>query len=272
MTRPRLLFAFVVAALSYAPQTSAQLLRGRVVEATTAVAVKGATIRVLGLDSMPVAIGIADDSGKFTIEIPRKGEYRLEFSRIGYALRLSKPMQLDSGRAYEVNNVQMAPRAVAIAPLPVKGEARVPALERNGFYSRKHAGLGHFIDRAMIEKRAPIATTDMFSGVRGVRLTPKSGGGSNVFLRSGAANNIRTGGWCSPLVFVDGVPMSFDEALSAPASRGIRESAQPYDFDLMHPQDIEAIEIYRTAAEVPSRYSGAGSGCGVILIWRRAGR
>ena len=272
MICPRRLIAITTAVLSYAQQTNAQVLRGRVVEVTTSVAVKGTTIRVLGIDSLPVAVGVADDSGKFTIEIPRTGEYRLEFSRIGYALRLSRPMQLEAGQAYEVNNVQLAPKAVAIAPLPVSGEKRVPSLERNGFYTRRQTGLGHFIDRAMIERRAPVATTDMFSGVRGVRLAPKSGGGSNVFLRSGAANNIRTGGWCSPLVFVDGVPMSFDEALPAPANRGIRESAQPYDFDLMHPQDIEAIEIYRTAAEVPSRYSGAGSGCGVILIWRRSGR
>jgi Carboxypeptidase regulatory-like domain/TonB-dependent Receptor Plug Domain len=272
MTCPRPLIAFIIGALSYAHAASGQLLRGRVVEAATSVAVKGATIRVLGLDSLPVAIGVADDSGQFTIEIPRGGAYRLEFSRIGYALRLSKPMQLDTGQAYEVNNVQLAPRAVAIAPLPVRGEARVPALERNGFYTRKQAGLGHFIDRARIEKRAPVATTDMFSEVRGVRLSPKTGGGSNVFLRAGAANNIRTGGWCSPLVFVDGVPMSFDAGLPAPANRGIRESTPPYDFDLMHPQDIEAIEIYRTPSEVPSRYSGAGSSCGVILIWRRTGR
>ena len=34
----------------------------------------------------------------------------------------------------------------------------------------------------------------------------------------------------------------------------------------------EAMEIYRTPSEVPSRFSGAGSGCGVILIWRRTGR
>jgi hypothetical protein len=271
MILPRAAFALLVAATSAVQHTSAQVLRGRVVEATTSMAVKGATIRVLGVDSLPVVLGIADDSGKFTIDIPRAGAYRLEFSRIGYALRLSRPMQLDSGQAYEVNNVQLAPQAVAVAALPVAARALVPALERNGFYARRQAGLGHYIDRAMIDQRAPLATTDLFSGVRGVRLTPTTGGGYNVFLRAGAASNIRTGGWCSPLVFVDGVPMSFDSNLPTNA-RGGRDNAQPYDFNLMHPQDIEAMEIYRTPSEVPSRYSAAGGSCGVILIWRRLGR
>jgi hypothetical protein len=271
MIYSRAAFALLVAATSAVRPTSAQVLRGRVVEAVSSVAVKGATIRVLGLDSLPVVVGIADDSGKFTIDIPRAGSYRLEFSRIGYALRISRPMQLDSGQAYDVNNVQMAPQAVAVAPLPVSADARVPSLERNGFYSRRQTGLGHYIDRRMIEQRAPLATTDMFSGVRGVRLTPLSGGGYNVFVRAGASSNIRSGGWCAPLVFVDGVPMTFDSGLPTNA-RGSRDSAAPYDFDLLHPQDIEAMEIYRSPSEVPSRYSAAGSSCGVILIWRRAGR
>src|SRR5688572_21802090 len=106
--------AIVVAAVCAAQETGAQVLRGRVVEVTTTTPVKGATIRVLGLDSLPVVVGVADDSGKFTIELPRTGEYRLEFSRIGYALRISRPMQLEEGQAYDVNTVQLLLKAVEV--------------------------------------------------------------------------------------------------------------------------------------------------------------
>ena len=38
------------------------------------------------------------------------------------------------------------------------------------------------------------------------------------------------------------------------------------------PMDIEAIEVYRSASEVPARFTTAASNCGVILIWSRRGR
>jgi hypothetical protein len=32
---------------------------------------------------------------------------------------------------------------------------------------------------------------------------------------------------------------------------------------------LDAVEVYRSAAEVPTEYGGASSACGVILLWSR---
>jgi hypothetical protein len=264
MNCSRLAFVSAIFLVSQAGITNAQVLRGRVIEAKSPTAIPGVFIRVLAADSLPVAQGVADDSGRFAIEVPKAGEYRIELSRIGYALRLSKPMKMAADQVYELNNIQLAAQAVPVAAVPVTAESRVPALERNGFYARRKAGLGHYIDRATIEKKAPRMTTDLFAGVSGVRLQPKSGGGFYVLLRGGAAHSLRLG-MCSAIVFVDGVPVNYEP------SRGAMNNVTPYDFDVIHPDNVEAIEVYRSPAEVPPQYGGAEAACGVILLWRRVG-
>jgi len=37
--------------------------------------------------------------------------------------------------------------------------------------------------------------------------------------------------------------------------------------DEVQPGDVEAVEVYRAATEVPAEYRRQGSGCGVILVW-----
>lgn len=45
----------------------------------------------------------------------------------------------------------------------------------------------------------------------------------------------------------------------------------PWTKTLISPQHVEGIEVYRRPAELPAQYSGARSGCGVILTWSRGG-
>ena len=54
---------------------------------------------------------------------------------------------------------------------------------------------------------------------------------------------------------------------------GVRygSAAEEVDINLFRPEDIEGIEIYRGASNVPSRYTGRDARCGVVLIWLRIG-
>jgi hypothetical protein len=47
--------------------------------------------------------------------------------------------------------------------------------------------------------------------------------------------------------------------------------AQPPDITKFNPLDLEAVEVYRSPAEVPVEYNGPAAGCGVMLIWTRVG-
>jgi hypothetical protein len=55
------------------------------------------------------------------------------------------------------------------------------------------------------------------------------------------------GAQCEPATFVDGVRIA----------------------DLPPLEQLEAIEIYTRAVQVPLQYSGAAQGCGVILYWTK---
>jgi hypothetical protein len=39
--------------------------------------------------------------------------------------------------------------------------------------------------------------------------------------------------------------------------------------ELATPSQIEAMEVYVGIARVPTRFSGLGSGCGVVVLWTR---
>ncbi|HEX5726903.1 MAG TPA: hypothetical protein VFX98_15620, partial [Longimicrobiaceae bacterium] len=73
--------------------------------------------------------------------------------------------------------------------------------------------------------------------------------GKNHVVMSRAGNN------CPPRLFLDGVPAS---------------TGGPID-EVIEPMNVEAIEVYRGAAEIPAQYGGSSSACGVIVIWTRSG-
>jgi hypothetical protein len=43
----------------------------------------------------------------------------------------------------------------------------------------------------------------------------------------------------------------------------------PLDISTFNLLTLQAVEVYRSPAEMPPEYNGTNSGCGVILIWTR---
>jgi hypothetical protein len=41
---------------------------------------------------------------------------------------------------------------------------------------------------------------------------------------------------------------------------------------MVTPGQVEAVELYGSAASIPVKYNGLGAACGVILIWTRTER
>ena len=252
---PRVLL-FVASLIALPSLIDAQTIRGRVTDSATGGVVAAASIKLIAPDSSVAATASSDSAGQFLLRASGSGRYELLFERIGYAPRRSQAIELSGSGLYELSMV-LNPSAVPVAPVVIKVEARVPALERNGFYDRKKTGQGHFIERPLIEAREGRLTSELFNGITGVRLIPKPGGGFHVVLRGGYATRLRRNPHCPPRVFVDGAP--------------VQVLGESFDLDLIQRSEIEAIEIYRSAAQIPAQYGGAGSSCGVILLWRRVG-
>jgi hypothetical protein len=145
--------------------------------------------------------------------------------------------------------------AVMDAKAQVLGEVTVqgkPTSSIPGFDDRAKRGLGTFLNRQDIENRQSILTTDLFRTIPGLTV---GFDGSNYIVQSSRS----LGNGCQVQWYLDGSP--FDNSSN--------------DLDqMLRPDDIEAIEVYKSASEVPVQYQGRDASCGTILVWtkRTAGR
>jgi hypothetical protein len=227
----------------------AQVIHGTVVDASSQRPVIQADVTLLDSVSTALRRTATDSAGLFRLAPPGPGTYTLRAEHIGHATTTA---MLTLQRTEEIQvELRMGVEAIPLEPLLVV--TRRP--ERFGrlteFYDRLErrgrAGFGTFITRKEIEARFAIETTDLFRLIPGVTIGTQS---RNVLMT-------RQAGGCAPAVYVDGMMLN----RQGPAMLN----------DFVVPEMIEGIEVYRGAAGgAPVQYESRG-GCGVILIWTRAG-
>jgi hypothetical protein len=142
---------------------------------------------------------------------------------------------------------------IVLDALRVSVERRNRRLERSGYFQRRdYSPGGFFVEREEIEKRNPIFLTDLFRRALGFRVVPTDGFGNTVVSRR-AIITFQSPGNCVPAIYLDGMQVE-----------GILDH-------IVHPDDVEAIEAYAGISQIPSRWLGFHSACGVVVIWTRRG-
>jgi hypothetical protein len=210
----------------------------------------GAEVRLIGSGRVTTT----NDRGVFVLENVPAGMEILEAETLGFALQ-REGVRVLGGRAQELV-VRLAADPVELAPLLVSVRPRKWFSDRQGLEQRIALGAGYIMLREDIEERAPQVLGEALRGVPGVTVTRLGGGISGTYsiqLR-GAANLANQA--CNPMVWVDGVNWGNDGSI----------------FRDIPAFEIEAIEVYRGAAEVPGEFSGQEARCGVIVVWTRRGR
>ncbi|HEX8360016.1 MAG TPA: TonB-dependent receptor plug domain-containing protein [Longimicrobium sp.] len=175
------------------------------------------------------------------------GRRMVSIHRIGYA---PEQTVVEFGSEDVLVDVELRPQAAEIEGVRVTSWGRKTALLNNGFYHRQHLGHGAFMDRREVEARAAVKTIDIFRQVRGFAVTSNSKGEPML---------VTTRGFCSPLIYLDGVKMFTEGGRVDPS-------------DFVNPSEVEAIEAYAGLGTIPAEYNMTGSVCGVVLIWTRADR
>jgi hypothetical protein len=240
----RSIAAFLAFLLVFSISAEAQVVRGRLLDAETGVAIAGGTVVLLTEDSVPVRSGDSDPSGNFLLSAPQPGAYRLQAERLGYRTSTTPPIELEARDTLQVE-YRLSTQAVVLQPLTVVTTPRRLAGPLGGFYERMERGaFGTFISREQIDARHPVYASDLLRTVPGIQLVPTWWGRTVVLMR----------GWCVPQIVLDGMR--------------IRTSSID---DLVSPMDLEGIEIYRSAAEAPAELAGPNANCGVIALWTRRG-
>jgi hypothetical protein len=114
------LFVTAIAGLTGAAAASAQTVRGVLVNEETGAPVGRAYVVLLDSDSIEVTRGFADGLGRFRINAPRQGTYRLRTERIGYRSVVSQAFELADGQDLELE-VPVERVLVRLDPLTIEG-------------------------------------------------------------------------------------------------------------------------------------------------------
>jgi hypothetical protein len=251
MLRPRraLVITLTLAAFSaWAFPAHAQTIQGTLRDRETNNPIGYGRLVLVGERGDSVASVLANRDGLFSITASQPGGYYLRASAIGYKDTTAGIFDLDRGGSisleFRIYPVPITLEGV-VATLP-QDRVRPAALIRNGFYDRMTGGMGRFLTPADIDKAHVLRSTDLFFGIPRVFVQGSSQGDTITMLS--------TFGECAPMLYVDGILVS----------------RAPTDRDMPSITDIEAIEVYRGAAEVPLQWGGtAAQGCGVIVLWTK---
>ena len=233
----------------WAQQAGARL-RGTVTDATTSAPVKGARV-ILATTGRFVQ---SDSAGAFELRGLPSGIVRLFFSAQGFP-RVSVLLAFASGetmvRRFELDSTAAAGAAdTSTRRIQALAPAEIVATPTRGvryadFERRMKTGRGQYITREQIEEAGYANLTQAVRTMRGVAV--ECGGTQGCRIRMARASQN-----CYPEYVVDGRVDNFFGPFVA-----IR--------------DIEGMEVYTGASDVPGEFAGRNAGCGVVVIWTGAG-
>lgn len=230
--------AAVCAAQSATSARPALTLAGVVVDSTGA-AISSAQVELHAAGAVVVQVR-SDTTGHFIAHNLHDRSFDLSVRRLGFEPR-TMPVQIASG-------LEQTDLRIVLANSPAELSATEVVAERNSdvrlrsFYSRLASNnYGSYIEPETVERRHAIFTSELLRAVPGVKVQPSGRTGNRVTIRE-----------CPPVVWVDGARM---------------QDAQVDE--VVQPQDVAAIEIYRSFSGLPSEYFDRSANCGTIIVWTK---
>lgn len=252
-------FPILILLAAATPAAAQVRVVGRVVEDETGTPIPGVDVTVRNPYGAFLAHRITDERGMFEYYAKRANGIRFAAERIGYKPNTTPVLFFDQHDFFRVE-VRLDRKAVLLAPLEViaRSGSRESAVLAN-FRSRLTHGHGHYFTRQDIEKRNPARVTDMLAELPGVRLL-SAGSGLRRVVRMARTS----GGNCPTQIWVDGFLINPQNVLLPNHD----------DFtidDIVHPEDVEGIEVYSGLSTVPPEFLNRWARCGVVAIWTRHG-
>lgn len=249
------LFAQVDAATGAAQAPYAQL-RGVVTDASSKAPVAGVRVVIASTGRFATT----DSLGRFLLRDLPTGVIRFFFTADGYP-RTSVVLAFAKGesmvQAFEIDSAEFADagagtsrgqRVQSLEPTAVIAEPS-RGVRYEDFERRMKTGRGQYVTRQEIEARNYNSLGDAARGLRGVVVEC---GGTQGGTQGCRVRMARAGVACYPQYIVDGRPDNF---------------FGPY----IAVRDIEGLEFYSGASDVPGEFAGVEAACGVVVIWTRNG-
>ena len=223
----------------------------------------------------------SDSLGRYRLlKVPR-GTHTVVTRAVGF--RPDTTVTTFDGDETMISDVVLKPPMTALPTVAVR-ETNKPIVRGKmaAYEERKAAGVGHFIDRALLEKDENRRLADVLaSNVPGLSIY--RGSSSKSWAASGRTTSSAKCAFCrvtrqemlDATDIAAGAPLAcyldvyFDGAqIYNSAARG----TPLFNLNSMQAAEIEAIEVYTSASQIPAQYNKTSGGCGVMLIWTRVGR
>jgi|GEM_PF-173277 len=226
-------------------------LRGKVVAAEDGRPLSGARISVQETKEVKVS----GEDGSFTFSSVPAGTVTVTASLLGYA-DSEGGVLVGGGQTIDVE-VRLSPQPIEMEPIVVEATRLEINVMLSEVRRRAERGWGTVLMEEDLElrRRTATRTTDILHEY-----------GANVVNNGRTLTFRRT--LCAPVVYIDGIRV-FKGSGSKLGGGGGNEAAAAVN--LVHPMNIEAMEIYRGPAQTPGEFLDSNAQCGVILIWTRRG-
>jgi carboxypeptidase family protein len=248
--------SLLAASLTGVLPTSAQTLRGRIVDSVSGEPVMLAYVGLLAEGQDMVVAALANTAGEFEVTAPEEGGYFLYISRSGYETLMDGVFDLGEGGVFDLQ-VGLKPTPIVLDELVVESGRSTSPLEKNGFYDRAIIGLGTMIMREEIQRRAIDNITDVFRNIPRIDIDESRPlTGSPDIMRNPAIWVWRGSRRCAPTLYID------RHVVAAGGNNAVRPA------DYVTPTEVEAIEVYTRSSEVPLGFNEI-TNCGVVLVWTR---
>jgi len=250
-----------------------------VLEAGSGVAIPDVYVELIGEDGEAHASRLADSEGRFEFLGLPPGSYRVWGERLGYADAFSGFIALKADEVVAVD-FRMATEAIAMDPLTVTASPRPwyehlepPALWE--YYERREylepLGRGRFLGPEELKYLGGVPVSIAIATVPGMRAVPdeKRGSRFHVLGRRG----------CDTMFFLNGMEVKLRGTISMlmdTTHTDFIPGPMELDFyidDLVAMNEVEAIEVYRGASELPGEFHGmhGGANCGAVVVWTKRG-
>ena len=235
----RVVAALVIAGASAHAQEV--VLRGVVLD-TTGAPIPNADVGIVALKRL----ARTDDSGRFVLADIKAGPVQLSVRRLAFEPRKLEVVAAAGAEPLRITLVRSL--ALLDGVHITAGEMRRRE-QVEEFYRRSASGLGTYITRDEIERRASGAPSDLLRTVPGIRFVRTATGGRGARFPTTSISRRD----CLPMIWIDG------------------QKAPGLEVDDITLTDIEGLEIYSGPSTTPLQFSqsqGANS-CGTIVIWSR---
>jgi len=208
-----------------------------------------------------------DAEGRYSLNVPL-GFHTVHFRRVGYH-PVTRQLRLANQDALRYD-LAMLSQGQQLDSIRVVAPER-PRTWPPGIDERMKEGFGQFVTDSTLRRfehsRLSNVLQSRATGVRFKRRDGRSVAISGRGPRVGFGRAID----CYFSIWLDGVLIYEPDETGINPTTGREEGSGPPDLDRFAVVGLEAVEVY-SSAQVPAKYRGGSSGCGVILLWSRTQR